>query len=226
MPIAPQWVNKMLGKRFSRLVIQSYDGRIKNRHYVLAFCDCGKQKVVNARGVLTGDIQSCRCLHKDHTIAASLKHSHSANGVISSTYRSWAGAKSRCTCSTNKKYSRYGGRGIKLCASWMDFGNFVRDMGERPLKLSIHRIDNNGHYSCGKCPECLANGWVKNCIWANDIEQANNRRTSHYITFKGKQRTVSEVERELGWKRETLLARLAIGWPLERALTQPPRYRK
>ena len=65
------------------------------------------------------------------------------------TYVAWVGMRSRCYNKNNKKYKKYGGRGITVCDHWRkDFLNFYKDMGERPSKShSIDRINNNGRIS-------------------------------------------------------------------------------
>lgn len=56
------------------------------------------------------------------------------------------------------------------------FETFLRIVGFRPnSELSIDRVDNNGHYSCGECEECLMNGWSMNLRWATIWQQNNNR---------------------------------------------------
>lgn len=82
-------------------------------------------------------------------------------------YGVWSMMKDRCTNPFSKDFSRYGRRGISVCARWMSFKNFMADMGPRPSpKHSIDRINNDGNYE----PD--------NCRWATATEQARNRSTA------------------------------------------------
>lgn len=76
--------------------------------------------------------------------------------------------KQRCTNKKHPKYYRYGGRGIKVCAEWMNIEEFCAWALKNGWKqgLSIDRIDNNGNY----CPE--------NCRWISISENSRKKRTT------------------------------------------------
>ena len=61
-------------------------------------------------------------------------------------YWVWVAMRQRCNNPNCKVYKHYGGRGIKVCARWSDFNNFITDMGYRPSDdPSIDRINNKGN---------------------------------------------------------------------------------
>lgn len=88
-------------------------------------------------------------------------------------YQAWYDMKHRCLNPNNTRYANYGGRGIVVCKEWLNsFENFLEDMGPRPSRRSLDRIDNNGNYEPG------------NCRWATDKQQAYNKRTNNQNTNK------------------------------------------
>jgi hypothetical protein len=102
----------------------------------------------------------------------------------------WMQMWQRCINPETKRFSDYGGRGIKVDERWRDFFQFIADMGRRPsLDHSIDRKDVNGHYS----PE--------NCKWSTRAEQAANKRNSVLITYHGRTQTITAWSRELGVSR-------------------------
>lgn len=81
----------------------------------------------------------------------------SRNGLRSHLSRLYAkvyNAIGRCTNELNKRYSDYGGRGIKIHAPWMDdpttFIAYLASLdGWNNPSLILDRIDNDGHYEPG-----------------------------------------------------------------------------
>lgn len=82
--------------------------------------------------------------------------------------------RSRCYNPNNRAYKDYGKRGITMCPEWHDFANFLKDMGERPPKLTIDRINSDLGYS------------KDNCKWSTSGQQNRNYSTkSVYYDFMG-----------------------------------------
>lgn len=96
-------------------------------------------------------------------------HARDATGKLNHTptYTSWREMKRRCLDPNRKDFKWYGERGIQVCPRWLGpdgFLNFLADMGEAPVGLTIDRIDFHGHYEPG------------NCKWSNRDTQNKNRR--------------------------------------------------
>jgi hypothetical protein len=79
-------------------------------------------------------------------------------------YRIYNAMLTRCNNDKSSAYPAYGGRGITVCDRWMNFENFLSDMGAPPDGCSIDRIDNDGNYE------------PKNCKWSTVKEQNRNTR--------------------------------------------------
>jgi hypothetical protein len=160
-------------------------------------CDCGNERIVNGAELRKGNTRSCGCLALE-TIASWTKHRRSDESI----YNIWRNMKTRCEKPTQPVYHRYGGRGIKVCARWKIFSNFLEDMGERPEGMSLERIDNDGDY----CPE--------NVKWATPLEQNNNQSSNVKVTIGDKTMTVAAWSRELGIGRTKIHRMYHKGiWP-------------
>jgi hypothetical protein len=134
--------------------------------------------------------------------------------------------RQRCLNPSDKAYPDYGGRGIRICQGWATFEDFMGDVGSRPsAKYSLDRPDNDGHYSCGRCNECLRNKWPANWRWATDKEQCNNTRANVRITYDDKTLTLTEWAAAMGVSIGTLISRRSRGLSNEQILA-PVKKRK
>lgn len=136
-------------------------------------------------------------------------HGLTAGGKRKSTWIAWQSMRARCFNGKAKDYPRYGGRGITVCERWLKFENFLADMGECPIGLTLDRKNNNGNYE----PE--------NCQWATRVEQQNNRRNNRYLVSNGVSKSAREWEKELGLSKGAIQHRLKAGWSMESATTTP-----
>ena len=62
--------------------------------------------------------------------------------------------------------------GIKVCDGLRHFDDFLAVLRLKPTPHhSLGRFGDIGNYSCGSCPQCHNNGWLRNCKWMTDAEQ-------------------------------------------------------
>jgi hypothetical protein len=142
-----------VGQRFGKLVVIEQAGR-NNLKKVLwrCKCDCGKKTIVVSGALVTGNTSSCGC------VIPNFKH----GGWKNSSYNSWRAMIRRCTKPKDKDYKRYGALGITVCTRWMNYVNFVADMGEPIGTETLDRIDPTGNYE------------PANVRWASPTVQARN----------------------------------------------------
>lgn len=170
----------LTGRIFGWLLVigQATRGKSYDTKWVCV-CKCGIKRIVYGMSLKSNSTKSCRCYSSERLRKLKTTHGMSRSKMPEECkeYNSWVGAKGRCFNRHNNKYGNYGGRGITMCERWhKSFRAFYRDMGQCPPNHTIDRINNNGNYSCGRCPDCLAHKWPSNCRWATPKEQANNRR--------------------------------------------------
>lgn len=202
------------GKRYGRLIVDAQAERNRHSHTMWKCrCDCGNTVIVSGQSLKSGNTLSCGCLRKEKMHQEKLKHGHSGTRL----YKIWKDINKRCANPRHNRYARYGGRGIAVCEEWKnDFAAFHAWAISSGYEdgLTIERKDNDGNY----CPE--------NCCWATREAQANNKSTSHKITYKGETKTIAEWSRVVGINQRTLYDRINVSkWDAEKALTTPPRGR-
>ena len=128
--------------------------------------------------------------------------------------------KQRCCNPNNRAYAYYGGRGITVCSEWLNteksgvknyskgfisFRDWALSNGYKE-GLTIDRIDNNKGYS----PD--------NCQWVSMKTQCNNKRSNHYIMYKGQTKSLAEWCEFLNLNYGKVKQRLnKLNWSVERA---------
>lgn len=121
-------------------------------------------------------------------------------------HKIWYDMVRRCVNPKCQAYSRYGGRGIKVCSEWLTSENFIawaHQSGYEP-QLTLDRVDVNGNYS------------PQNCRWATYKEQGLNKRNNRLITYEGKTQTISEWSKEVGVSVQTLKYRLTTNTDIKK----------
>lgn len=207
--------NDLTGKRFGRyLVLYVVHREGSNSLYYLCLCDCGTTKEVRAELLKSGEIKSCGCFARDR-----IKNQNTTHGMTQHPlYQLWSGMRARCKDLSN---SRYGGRGISVCAEWeADFMSFHdwaiaagwKDKGKAKRNLlSIERIDLNGDYS------------PQNCKFATNLEQCSNKSNNIKVSVLGTCMTLPQAVKQFSLlSRDIVYGRYVyLGWKIEDALMLP-----
>lgn len=154
----------LTGKQFGRLlVVRRASTNTTSGHPKWdCLCECGTESLVVGLDLRTGHTTSCGCFNREVVVKMRTKHGACDTGA----YRSWMAMLNRCRNPAATDYAYYGGRGISVCDRWHNFSNFLEDMGERPVEMTLDRKNVNGNYEPG------------NCRWATRSEQMQNTRRS------------------------------------------------
>lgn len=189
------------GQRFGRLSVIQF---IPSERKYSCQCDCGKITKVFTGHLTDGTTKSCGCLRKEFYKGKVWKSR-------TPEYLVWRSMLQRCGNPNTRVFPRYGGRGISVCERWLDFDNFISDMGPRPSpQHSIERRDNDDGYS------------PKNCCWATALEQNRNKSGTRLLTHNGVTRTMSQWAKIIGISAGGFQNRIRRGWSISDAITRPP----
>lgn len=200
-----------IGFRSGKLVVTGPFATLGESRMATCKCDCGAQYDARTSQLRNASVFSCGCMQVHRT---SMKHGHTRiiDGKRSRTYTIWINMRNRCSDPKNKRWSRYGGRGISVCERWQSFENFLADMGEATAGLTLERIRVNEGYS------------ADNCKWATHKEQANNMTNNRRLAFDGENLTIAEWNERIGISYTALYQRInSSKWSVEKALTEPIR---
>lgn len=194
-----------VGTKFGRLKFTGGVRRVDKSTYVVTEyecqCECGIVSFYHRGNLMSGHTQSCGCL----ALEGRTTHGMTNSG----TYRVWDSMVQRITNPSKKTRKNYFERGIDMDPRWLDFNNFMADMGIRPEGLTIERRDNSKGY------------WAWNCEWATRKTQNNNTRRNVFIVVEGVRQTVAQACEKYGMKRSTFWKRCLKGMSEFDALTTP-----
>lgn len=203
----------LVGEKYGRLTVLSLDYKIVKDHLkVPVLCDCGTRKLVGVSEMATGKTKSCGCIGVEMLVDMSRTH----GGDKTPLYSVWHTMKNRCLNPSTDSFENYGGRGIKICAEWMEdfaaFRSWAEGSGYK-AGLQIDREAVNGNYEPG------------NCRWVTPKVQGNNRRNNVLLTAFGETKTMSQWADDprcaVGYT--TLKERVGRqAWPHAAAISEPP----
>ncbi len=131
-------------------------------------------------------------------------------------YSIWVSMKQRCYNPNDTAYDNYGGRGVRVCAEWVDdfqlFYNWAIANGwEHGLQIDKDIKGNGLLYSPDTC--CFVTPKVN----------SNTKRNCHIITLDGVSKNITQWSEHYGISEKQIHWRLKKGWTIQNALTKPVR---
>lgn len=188
-------------------VIERSESKKREPTKWLCECKCGTRKVVVGATLKNGTSKSCGCMRTELLTERAQTHGKSKIRL----YRIWARMIQRTTNKNEPDYKYYGGRGIAVCKEWREsfvvFEIWAKESGYAD-NLTIDRKDNSKNYQ----PD--------NCRWVTMKEQSRNTRRTHYLTYNGQTKSLTDWADEMQMSRSALDARInQRRWDVEKALT-------
>lgn len=167
-------------------------------------CECGNTLIVSASNLRSGHTKFCKECRRKYLSELNTIHGLSNTPI----YLVWNTMLSRCERQSNRSYSDYGGKGIKVCDEWHNAAVFFKWAYENGYKpgLEIDRIDSNGDYTPG------------NCRFVTRLNNANNKTNNKYIEHNGEIKTLAEWSRYFGVNYKNLSRNLKKGYSLEESV--------
>ena len=200
----------LTGNKYGRLFVISFACRRRGRTMFVCACSCGSIVEVQSGHLVSGDTKSCGCLKLELVRSRPITHKLSRTRL----YYIWSHMKGRCLRKKDVGWKDYGGRGISICAEWIDSFESFRDWAFSrgySSTLTIDRIDNNGNYT----PD--------NCRWVTPTINARNKRNNRIIEYQGRRQPISAWAGELGMTESIIRHRISRGYDPVSALLYGPK---
>lgn len=165
-------------RRFGRFTVLTFVGKDRHKQNIwLCLCDCGSHFTRTGSNILAvtrGTAVGTGCLKCANAATGRARTTHGEarvrkTGKNTPLYRRWSSMKRRCTQRSYHGYQYYGGKGIKICAAWLDFAAFRSWALANGFKdhLTLDRLDSSKDYQ----PD--------NCQWVTSRENIRRMHVSH-----------------------------------------------
>jgi hypothetical protein len=150
----------LTGLKFGRLTVESRADNDKNGHSLWwCVCSCDGAmlpKPVEGSNLKSGNSASCGCWCREQNAITKTIHGQAKRGEKSPEYLSWSSMRERAG-NRDGHHPTY--TFVNVCDRWLDFNNFLADMGEKPQGTSLSRFADTGDYA------------PSNCAWHTDAQQ-------------------------------------------------------
>ena len=168
----------MKWSKYNNWIIIKEVTKIGNQRYCKCKCICWNIKDVQLSSLKNWWTKSCWCKRWAHWMRST------------KIYKVFDWIKQRITNKNNSAYKYYWARWIKC--EWKNFIEFYKDMWDTYKEwLQIDRENNDWNY-------CKSN-----CRWVTQKVNANNKRTTIYLTNNWEKKTLKEWS-EIKWIRYNL----------------------
>lgn len=193
---------KMLGRRFGKLLVLEYIGRIGTRYYVSVLCDCGVQKVTMSSNIWNRGVVSCGCTRKRN---CPIGNKYNKLTILSDLGRVGDKYYVRCMCDCgNVKDIRedkvvYGGVkscgcyanevSVKLSDYWKTYRESVNYKPYSPtityttwasMRSRCYNINGRGHKKYAGRGISVCEGWMGNNGYVNFLKDMGERPSVYY----------------------------------------------
>jgi hypothetical protein len=179
----------LIGQKFSRLTVIERSEFKGKRIAWRCSCECGNFSYVTTDALRSGKTGSCGCRKKEtgkeNCLAHGIKPRHGMTGT--GAHNSWTSMIERCRGQGSG--GRYKRIGVEVCKRWEIFENFYEDMRDRPIGMTIDRINNSEGYS------------KDNCRWATNSQQQRNKSNAKRLLVNGKIVALMDFADEHGIKK-------------------------
>ncbi|BAZ18338.1 hypothetical protein NIES4071_102230 (plasmid) [Calothrix sp. NIES-4071] len=149
-----------VGRKINLLTVISSEIKRDNNSEILikVRCECGNEKYVRSRNLVSGSTTSCGCVQK-----ARVKENRVIHGLYKSKeYKTWQRLKTICFNENNASYKQNKEAGIEMYPEWVNsFQLFYDQMGPAPKGSVIARIDPTKGF------------FPNNCCWVTREESKN-----------------------------------------------------